>query len=207
MLTEFLLSLFIPFVGLTQGTEAKKTRQSEQVQKVETGYKGEKRTPLSPVEEALRNLRIKEESAKFHTQMCYDALQEAELKKPVSLDEINEMLEDLYKKNKEVSRSLDSLTGEESLPDGGDNFLFAVNEELQRLRQLKNSNEENMQEWLYIKWMIKNREALETAANTSAEYAKTVCEEAKLASDRVEEAKSVLRRAVHNFMNFIARNN
>lgn len=97
MLTEFLLSLFIPFVGLTQGTEAKKTRQSEQVQKVESGYQGGKRTPLSPVEEALRNLRIKEESAKFHTQMCYDALQEAELKKPVSisLDEIDEMLEDL----------------------------------------------------------------------------------------------------------------
>lgn len=90
---------------------------------------------------------------------------------------------------------------------GEDNFLFAFNEKLKQLKQAENSNEENMRKLAYIKSLLENREALETAANTSAEYAKTVCEEAKLASDRVEEAKSVLRRAVHNFMNFIARNN
>lgn len=206
MLTEFLLSLFIPFVGLTQGTEAKKTSQRDQVQKVESGYKGGKRTPLSQVEEALRNLRIKEESAKFHTQMCYDALQEAELKKPVSvsLDEIEEMLEDLYKK---IGKPLSPLTDIEVWSSGEDNFLFAFNEKLKQLKQAENSNEENMRKLAYIKSLLENEEELEVAANTSAEYAKTVCEEAKLASGRVEEAKSVLRRAVHNFMNFIARNN
>ncbi len=204
MLTEFLLSLFIPFVGLTRGTEAKKTSQRDQVQKVESGYKGGKRTPLSPIEEALRNLRIKEESAKFHTQMCYDALQEAELKKPISLDEIEEMLEDLYKK---IGKPLSPLTDIEVWSAGEDNFLFAFNEKLKQLKQAENSNEENMRKLAYIKSLLENEEELEVAANTSAEYAKTVCEEAKLASDRVEEAKGVLRRAVHNFINFIARNN
>lgn len=206
MLTEFLLSLFIPFVGSTQGAEAKMANQSEQGQKFEGVYKGGQRTPLSTVEEALKNLKIKEESAKFHMQMCYDALQEAELKKsvPVSLDEINEMLEDLYK---ELDKTRSLFTDVEVWSAGEDNFLFAFNEKLKQLKQAENSKEENMRKLAYIKSLLENEEELEVAANTSAEYAKTVCEEAKLASDRVEEAKRAVRQATNNFMNFIARNN
>ncbi len=152
MLTEFLLSLFIPFVGLTQGAEAKMTNQSEQGQKFEGVYKGGKRTPLSPVEEALRNLKIKEESAKFHMQMCYDALQKAEQKKTVSLDEIEEMLEDLVKKDKEVDVTLSSLPDVEVWPAEDKNFLLNANK---KLKQAKNSNEENMRKFAYIKWMLK----------------------------------------------------
>ncbi len=207
MLTEFLLSLFIPFVGSTQGAEAKMANQSEQGQKFEGVYKGGQRTPLSTVEEALRNLKIKEESAKFHMQMCYDALQKAERAKPIPLNKIEEMLEDLVKKDKELDVTLSSLPDVEVWSVEDKNFLFAFNKKLKQLKQAENSNEENMRKFAYIKWMLINREALETAANAPAEYAKMVCEEAKLASDRVEEAKGILRRAVHNLMNFIERNN
>lgn len=197
MLTEFLLSLFIPFVGLTQGAEAKMTNQSEQGQKFEGVYKGGKRTPLSPVEEALRNLKIKEESAKFHMQMCYDALQKAERANlPLKIAEN-------LKANPRKANTGHATFGENVFVVGTDGLMDLI-------EQFGNELEKNLNDESYVNWVDENREKLEKAANASAEYAKTVCEEAKLASDKVEEARDILRRAVHNFMrfmNFIARNN